>query len=68
MAHLRHGRCRCGERLRAEVPHGHRQMTTFVTGRRRTGMVAPMALDNPYTAGTTIVIAGDRPPQTRVCP
>ena len=43
----RHGRCRCGERLRSGVPHGHWKTTTLVAGLRRTGMVAPMVLDGP---------------------
>jgi transposase len=42
-----HGRAPSGERLRAGVPHGHWKTTTFVAGLRRTGMVAPMALDGP---------------------
>ena len=41
------GRARKGERLRADVPHGHWKTTTFVAGLRRSGMVAPMVLDGP---------------------
>ena len=42
-----HGRAPRGERLRAAIPHGHWQTTTFVAGLRNTGMVAPMVLDGP---------------------
>jgi transposase len=41
------GRAKEGERLRAGIPHGHWKTTTFVTGLRVTGMVAPMVLDRP---------------------
>lgn len=43
----RYGRCRRGEPLRADVPHGQWKTTTFVAGFRRTGMVAPLVLDGP---------------------
>ena len=43
MARLR-GRCARGRRLRSGIPHGHWLTTTFVAGRRLSGMSAPMAL------------------------
>ena len=43
----RRGRAAKGERLRADVPHGHWKTTTFVGALRQTGMVAPMVLDGP---------------------
>ncbi len=46
----RHGRCRRGERLRADIPFGHWKTATFVAGLRRTGMVAPWVLDAPMNA------------------
>ena len=46
MARLR-GRAPKGERLRAGIPHGHWNTTTFVAGLRLTGLVAPMVLDGP---------------------
>jgi transposase len=42
-----HGRSPRGERLRAAIPHGHWQTTTFVAGLRNSGMIAPMVLDGP---------------------
>jgi transposase len=33
--------------VRAAIPHGHWQTTTFVAGLRTSGMVAPMVLDGP---------------------
>lgn len=42
-----HGRAPRGERLRAAIPHGHWQTTTFVAGLRNSGMIAPMVLDGP---------------------
>jgi transposase len=42
-----HGRAPRGERVRAAIPHGHWQTTTFVAGLRTSGMVAPMVLDGP---------------------
>jgi transposase len=42
-----HGRAPRGQRLRAAIPHGHWQTTTFVAGLRSSGMVAPMVLDGP---------------------
>jgi transposase len=45
-----HGRAPRGERLRAAIPHGHWQTTTFVAGLRISGMVAPMVLDGPINA------------------
>ena len=44
MAHLR-GRSPRGERCRAPVPHGHWKTTTFTTGLRLDGLVAPWLLD-----------------------
>jgi transposase len=48
MARLR-GRCARGERVRAGIPHGHWQTTTFVAGLRLSGLTAPMVLDGPMT-------------------
>jgi transposase len=42
-----HGRAPRGEQLRAAIPHGHWQTTTFVVGLRNSSMVAPMVLDGP---------------------
>ena len=39
-----------GERLVDAAPHGHWRTTTFVTGLRSTGLVAPMVLDGPMTS------------------
>jgi hypothetical protein len=36
---------RCGECLRAAIPHGHWMTTTFAVGLRNCGTVAPMVLD-----------------------
>ena len=41
----RYGRCRRGRRLRVGLPHGHHKTITFVSGLRRSGRVAPQALD-----------------------
>lgn len=46
MARLR-GRAPRGERLRAGIPHGHWETTTFVAGLRLGAIVAPMVLDGP---------------------
>jgi transposase len=46
MARLR-GRALRGQRLRMSVPHGHWKTTTFITGLRRDGIVAPFVLDEP---------------------
>ena len=46
MTRLR-GRCPCGKRLVAEVPHGHWKMTTFVAGLRQHGMTARFVVDAP---------------------
>ena len=48
MARL-YGRARRGERLRAGVPHGHWNTTTFVGALRLSGMTAPMLLEGPMT-------------------
>jgi transposase len=41
------GRAPRGQRLRAAVPHGHWKTTTFVSGLRQDGIVAPFVLDGP---------------------
>jgi len=46
----RHGRCACGLRLPAPVPHGHWKTTTLIAGLRTTGIVAPYVLDGPINA------------------
>jgi transposase len=48
MARL-YGRAPRGERLRAGVPHGHWDTTTFVGALRLSGMTAPMLLEGPMT-------------------
>jgi hypothetical protein len=48
MARL-YGRAPRGERLRAGVPHGHWNTTTFVGALRLSGMIAPMLLEGPMT-------------------
>ena len=48
MARL-YGRAPRGERLRAGVPHGHWNTTTFVGALRLSGMTAPMLLEGPMT-------------------
>jgi transposase len=42
-----HGRCRCGQRLYAKVPHGHWKTTTFIAALRHDGVTAPFVLDGP---------------------
>jgi transposase len=44
MARLR-GRCLGGERLIGKVPYGHWNVTTFLAGLRRDGIVAPLVID-----------------------
>ena len=44
-----YGRAPRGERLRAGVPHGHWNTTTFVGALRLSGMTAPMLLEGPMT-------------------
>jgi len=44
MARL-YGRSPRGERCRAAVPHGHWKTTTFTTGLRSDGLIAPLVLD-----------------------
>lgn len=39
------GRAPKGERLVCSVPHGHWHTTTFLSGLRTTGLVAPLVLD-----------------------
>jgi transposase len=46
MARLR-GRAPRGKRCIASIPHGHWKTTTFTSGLRLAGMVAPMVLDGP---------------------
>ena len=46
----RYGRRRRGRRLRAALSHGHHKTITFVTGLRRSGLVASRALDGPMNA------------------
>lgn len=46
----RHGRCRRGRRLRVGLPHGHHKTITFVSGLRRSGLVAPKAFDGAMNA------------------
>lgn len=43
----RSGRCLKGARLKAAVPHGHWQTTTFLAGLSYDGLVAPLVLDGP---------------------
>jgi transposase len=45
----RYGRGPSDRRLVAAVPHGHWRTTTFVAGRRQTGIVTPLVLDGPMT-------------------
>jgi len=40
----RYGRCARGRRLRAAVPHGHWQTSTFVAGLRQEGITAPFVI------------------------
>lgn len=42
-----HGRAPRGERLRAAVPHGHWNTTTFVAGLTLRGMTSPFVLSGP---------------------
>ena len=42
-----HGRAPRGERLRAAVPHGHWNTTTFVAGLTIRGMISPFVLSGP---------------------
>lgn len=42
-----HGRCRIGERLRAQVPHGHWKTLTFIGALRVDSLQAPLVLDGP---------------------
>ena len=41
----RYGRCRRGERLRVNVPHGHWKTTTFIGALTLRGFIAPFVLD-----------------------
>jgi transposase len=45
-----HGRCPRGERLLGYAPHGHWKTTTFVSGLRLTGIVAPLVIDCPMNS------------------
>ena len=49
-----------GERLWVGVPHGHWKTTTFVSGLRLSGMVAPMVLDGPINGAAFQALASDR--------
>jgi len=51
MARLR-GRAPRGQRLKAQVPHGHWKVTTFTAGLRLNGLSAPMVLDGPMNAAS----------------
>ena len=42
-----HGRCAKGQRLVAEVPHGHWKTLTFLAALRHDGITAPFVLDGP---------------------
>ena len=44
------GRCARGERLLGYTPHGHWLTTTFVSGLRLSGIIAPLAIDCPMNA------------------
>jgi hypothetical protein len=44
-----YGRSPRGERLVGAVPHGHWRTTTFIAGRRQSGIIAPLVLDGPMT-------------------
>ena len=43
----RYGRAPRGERLIAEVPHGHWKTTTFLAALRHDGLIAPGVIDGP---------------------
>lgn len=44
------GRCMRGERLLGYAPQGHWKITTFVSGLRSTGIIAPLAIDCPMNS------------------
>src|SRR3546814_11434073 len=44
-----HGRCRCGDRLVAKVPHGHWRTLTFLAALRCDRIEAPCVVDGPIT-------------------
>ena len=46
----RFGRCKRGRRLRVGLPHGHHKTITFVSGLRRSGLVAARAFDGAMNA------------------
>ena len=56
----RYGCAPKGQRLRVGVPHGHWKTTTFVSGLRLSGMVAPMVLDGPINGAAFQALASDR--------
>lgn len=43
-----------GQRLVADVPHGHWKTTTFVAGLTSRGLIAPMVLDGPMDAAAFV--------------
>ena len=46
------------ERLVDAAPHGHWRTTTFTSGLRSTGLVAPLVLDGPMTGGVFLAHVG----------
>lgn len=48
----RYGLSPRGERLVDAAPFGHWRTTTFMAGRRSTGIIAPLVLDGPMTGET----------------
>ena len=42
-----HGRCRLGDRLKAQVPHGHWRTLTFIAALRSDRIDAPCVFDGP---------------------
>ena len=47
-----HGRAPRAERLVAAVPHGHWHTTTFLSGLRHDGLIAPLVFENPVIPGS----------------
>ena len=52
-----HGRCRRGQRLVMDVPHGHWKTTTFVAALRADGMTAPVVIDGAVTGDLFVAYA-----------